>query len=125
MIRASEKAPPLFAGVLGPTRPAFEPRAISPCPVQPTSLDAWDMRDREGDRLLILRMIIDAGPITLDAIAERLKRSPNSISGRFTELKADGCIERLKERRKTRSGATAFLWIATAKGMERLKRGGE
>jgi predicted ArsR family transcriptional regulator len=88
--------------------------------VQPTSLDAWDSRDRQSDRLMILRIIIDSGPITLDAVAERLKRTPNSISGRFTELKADASIERLSQRRQTRSGATAFLWIATAKGMETL-----
>lgn len=53
---------------------------------------------------------------TCDETAEYLGVFPNDISGRFTELERDGKLKRNGERRTTRRGNWAAVWIATAGG---------
>lgn len=53
---------------------------------------------------------------TCDETAEFLGLFPNDISGRFRELERDGKIKRNGERRTTRRGNWAWVWIATAEG---------
>lgn len=48
-------------------------------------------------------------PMTLDECAEAMEVAPNRISGRFTELKAAGSIEKIGTR-PTRTGSPAAVW---------------
>lgn len=50
--------------------------------------------------------------ITVDELAYFWKTTPNAISGRFSELARDGRIKKIGTR-KTRSGCSAAVWVAT------------
>jgi predicted ArsR family transcriptional regulator len=66
------------------------------------------------DRKEILALIERSGErgLTLDETASILSRSPNQISGRFSELRMKGAIRATEQRRKTRSGANAKVYQA-------------
>ena len=62
-------------------------------------------------RKIVLSLIRNAGSkglTTLEA-SELLKTTPNAISGRFSELKRDGLIEKIGTR-KTPSGCSAAVY---------------
>lgn len=48
---------------------------------------------------------------TVDELAQYLETTPNAISGRITELRIMGKIEK-RGTRKTRSGCSAAVWVA-------------
>lgn len=50
--------------------------------------------------------------ITLDELSILLKRAPNQISGRISELKRDGFVIANGQRRETRTGSTAKVYIS-------------
>lgn len=49
--------------------------------------------------------------VTCDELSERMGTTPNAISGRITELRMMGKIEK-RGTRKTRSGCSAAVWVA-------------
>lgn len=66
-------------------------------------------------RRLVLDLVRGSGArgVTCDEISAATGRSPNQVSGRFTELSRLGLICRSGQRRKTRAGADAHVWVAT------------
>lgn len=69
--------------------------------------------DKTADRAKVLRAIrLSRDGATCDEVADWMGRTPNQISGRFTELKAAGEIVRIG-RRKTKSGSFAGVYKAT------------
>ena len=66
-------------------------------------------------RKSILRCIVDAGDfgVTVDEISQRLSVPPNAVSGRVTELKKAGLCRHTETRRRTRSGYSAAVIVAT------------
>lgn len=78
---------------------------------QATSVAANKQVDKLNDRKLVYAAISERrNGLTVDELAAIIDCGPNQISGRFTELAAQGLIYKTDERRKTRSGATAFVW---------------
>lgn len=65
-------------------------------------------------RRLILQIVTGAGVrgCTLDEVSAATGKPPNQISGRFTDLERLGLIGRSGERRKTRTGREAHVWVA-------------
>lgn len=74
----------------------------------------------ERDRENVLRFIAQTGGAIWDEIWEPLKLSPTS-NGRITELHFDGLIRDSGERRKTRTGCGATVWVVTEKGEALLR----
>ena len=70
--------------------------------------------NKKKDEARVFEIIKDAGDhgITLDEVAERMDRTPNSISGRISQLKKDGKVAPNGERRKTRTGSSAAVIVA-------------
>lgn len=111
------------------TRSLFDPvPAADPCASRhggnPFSEAAYANTDAAGDCRLILDMIRAAGSVglTCDEVSAKLDRPPNSISGRFTQLAAAGLIVRAGpadkvERRPTRTGSMAAVWVATQRAL--------
>ena len=66
-------------------------------------------------RATVYSLIKEAGKdgLTVDEISRKLRKAPNTISGRVTELKRDGFVKESTMRRKTRSGSTASVVVAT------------
>lgn len=128
----------LFAkvpSVVGPVRPNYEGRDIVPpikrghVPIAPTSISALDREGRgretrKADAIEVLRLILTS-PRTIDEVSEIMKRPPNAVSGRFSELRAAGLIKQTESRRKTRAGSTASVWAATAEGIDAVKGGAD
>lgn len=96
-------------------RPLIETRPVALGPVD-TSREAAGVAQRSAAeaRRLILEIVRGAGQrgVTLDEVCAATGRQPNQISGRFTDLCRDSLIVRKGERRKTRAGASAHVWIA-------------
>lgn len=67
----------------------------------------------EKDRALVYGYIKAAGRfgMTLDELSIVLDRAPNRISGRFSELKKRGEIVATEQRRKTRTGSWAQVYV--------------
>jgi hypothetical protein len=65
------------------------------------------------NRRLILQIVTGAGVrgVTLDEVSAATGKPPNQISGRFTDLERLGLIARSGERRKTRTGREAHVWV--------------
>lgn len=59
----------------------------------------------------ILMNLRQWGGRTVDEVAVWMNTTPNAISGRFTELRIKGRIEK-RGTRPTRSGCRAAVWIA-------------
>lgn len=81
----------------------------------PESQEAFaSIRDRLSQRqsvvLKYLRELGDYGA-TVDQIARNFDTNPNNISGRVTELKIKGLVEK-RGRRRTRSGCMASVIVA-------------
>jgi hypothetical protein len=70
-----------------------------------------------GSRKLILSLIRGAGErgVTCDEVSAATGRTPNQVSGRFTELARLRLIQRAGSRRKTRAGAEAHVWVAVSR----------
>jgi predicted ArsR family transcriptional regulator len=66
-----------------------------------------------GLRALVLRCLINHGPMTADETAERLNLSPLAIRPRFTELLRDDAITDSGIRRKNATGRSAKVWRIT------------
>jgi hypothetical protein len=66
------------------------------------------------DRLRIWTLIHESGKVgmTLEQLAWRLGKVPSAISGRLTELSAQGMIRRKEEKGQTTSGNSCSIWIA-------------
>jgi hypothetical protein len=66
------------------------------------------------NRRLILSLVTGAGlrGVTLDEVSAATGKPPNQISGRFTDLERLGLINRSGQRRKTRTGREAHVWVA-------------
>ena len=64
-------------------------------------------------RRLVLAIVRGAGlrGVTCDEVSAATGRPPNQVSGRFTELSRLGLIRRSGQRRKTRAGSEAHVWI--------------
>ena len=77
-----------------------------------TSVQANKKVQKTKDRELIYGYIYHAGRFghTLDELCVMLHRNPNEISGRITELKAEGRIVDSKERRLTRTNSWARVY---------------
>jgi len=73
-----------------------------------TSVEANLKPDKVGDRHFIHQLILEAGSngLTLKEACSKMGRTPNQISGRFTEIKARGMIRR----EGRRDGC--FIWRA-------------
>ena len=74
---------------------------------------AHAMVHKQRDRDEVLGLIRQAGPLgaTLDEIAVRLGVGCNRVSGRLTELRKAGAIQDSGERRKTRTGSWARVYL--------------
>ena len=112
---AGQLALPGFGGRTIVKRPLIETRQVALGPVD-TSREAAVLA-QEGaaeSRRLILQIIRGSGPrgVTCDEVCAATGRVPNQISGRFTDLARDGLIMRKGERRATRAGASAHVWVA-------------
>jgi predicted transcriptional regulator len=70
-------------------------------------------KGKNQDSARIYRMIRDAGPrgCTCDEIEVALGISHQSVSGRCTNMKDKGYIVDSGERRPTRTGTDAMVWI--------------
>ena len=78
------------------------------------SVSAFDyVMNTLTDRQARILLEIKARPAgaTLDELAIHFRTNPNAISGRITDLKIKGRIER-RGTRKTRSGCSAAVWVA-------------
>lgn len=64
----------------------------------------------------VLSLIVGAGRhgMTLDELAVHFDVAANQISGRVTELKKRGLVRHTRQRRKTRTGSTASVIVATS-----------
>lgn len=64
-------------------------------------------------RELVLALVRGAGQrgVTCDEVAAATGRMPNQVSPRFTELSERGLIQRSGQRRHTRAGSTAHVWV--------------
>lgn len=80
----------------------------------PESVAAHAVGDKAHDREEVFGVIHRLGRhgATVDEVAMLLDRSPNQISGRFSELKAQGRIVKTGTRRSTRTRASAAVCIA-------------
>ena len=80
----------------------------------PESVAAHATGQKAQDRERVYTMIQQRGwhGATVDEVAVALGRDPNQISGRFSELKADGRIRKTPRRRVTRTGASAAVCVA-------------
>ncbi|MEM9367363.1 MAG: hypothetical protein AAGD07_15335 [Planctomycetota bacterium] len=80
-------------------------------------------RDREE----VFARVVAAGTrgTTLDYIAAAMKRPPNALSGRVTELVAAGRVFRTAEKRTTRAGGSAGVLVAVGDQGERRKVEGD
>ena len=112
-----DDAPLFAAGVVGPTRPPFEP----PPPrrvVAPTSADAFIASDRRGRQARVLALVVERGAhgLTLDEASVQLGIPPHSLSSCFSALGKLGLITRPGQTRATRSGAAAAVWVAARGG---------
>lgn len=74
------------------------------------------------DRELIKSLVKESHDrgLTLDEASETLGVPPNNISGRFTELCAEGVLVKTSIRRPTRSGKSATVYIFTTDGKEQF-----
>jgi len=82
----------------------------------PQSVAAWEVAQltAEATRACVLALIRDSPRgLTLDELCVLMNRDPNQLSGRCTELGAAGAIERSGEKRRTRAGVLAAVWVAT------------
>lgn len=81
-----------------------------------TSVAADARVQKAKDRELIYRLVDQAGlwGITLDELSVRLQRTPNTISGRLTELRVAGRITGNGLTRPTRTGSAARVYVTTA-----------
>lgn len=70
---------------------------------------------RARQRFVIWAIAYEEGKrgVTTDEIAARLKTTPNVISGRMSELKRDGFLVPTNERRQTRMGRMARVFVAS------------
>lgn len=61
----------------------------------------------------VLSMLESCGDygLTVDGLSIALNTTPNAVSGRLTELRIKGKIEK-RGTRKTRSGCSAAVWVA-------------
>lgn len=77
-----------------------------------TSVEANKAVKKEKDRELIYWYIQEARHYghTLDELSVLLDRPPNAISGRLTELQAQGKIVHSGRKRRTRSGCLARVY---------------
>jgi len=64
-------------------------------------------------RRLVLQIVRGAGVrgVTCDEVSAATGRTPNQVSGRFTELARLGLILRSGQRRTTRAGSEAHVWV--------------
>ncbi len=79
----------------------------------PESQQAFLTGDKDRDRQRVLELIKSAGSygMTLDEVSIALRRPPNALSGRITELKARACITWNGRRRNTRTGTPAKVYV--------------
>lgn len=70
-------------------------------------------KHRDKQRARVLQFIKDRGTLgaTTDEIAVAFETTPNSVSGRISELKYERWIEK-RGRRETRSGSSAGVYVA-------------
>lgn len=67
-------------------------------------------RHAESLRLHVLDALVNYGPMSADQCAVRLRRSVLAIRPRFSELVAQGKIEKTTARVRNSSGHTAVIW---------------
>jgi hypothetical protein len=70
--------------------------------------------NKKSDRQRIWLLLHESGKkgMTLQQLAWRLARVPSAISGRITELLAEGMIERKAEKGLTESGRSCSIYLA-------------
>jgi hypothetical protein len=70
--------------------------------------------NKSADRVKVLVLIRASGKrgMTLDEASSTMRKAPNQISGRFTELKRRKQIEPNEETRLTRTGSPAKVYVS-------------
>jgi hypothetical protein len=63
-----------------------------------------------GDRARVLELLTAAGPLTDEAIAERLGMEANTVRPRRGELVRAGLVQAVDEEGRTRTGSRATRW---------------
>lgn len=95
--------------------PRIETDHVALGPVD-TSREAAAVAEHDADfvRRLILDCVRGSGArgLTLDEFCVATGKPANRVSGRFTDLRKLGLIQRSGERRTTKTGATAHVWVA-------------
>ena len=90
----------------------------APAPAQqhsPTSVEAAKSQTKtkkDGDRLRILQLLAEAGPLTDEEIGIRSGIGANTVRPRRVELVRDGLVQAVGEGR-TASGKRAVTWGRT------------
>ena len=69
-----------------------------------------------GRQREVLKTIAYLGQSTIDFLCIQMDKTPNQISGRFTELKKMGYIADTGQRKTTRTGCKAKVWAVTIEG---------
>lgn len=79
----------------------------------PESVAAHKTGDKLRDRMLAFEFIRSRGEhgATADEFAASIDRQLNQVSGRFSELKRDGKIVASGEKRPTRNGSAAKVYV--------------
>ena len=79
----------------------------------PESQAAFESRDRDGDRQLVIEFLRRRGDqgCTADEFAAHVGRQLNTLSGRFSELKRDGVIVPNGQKRPTRAGCASKVYV--------------
>lgn len=82
---------------------------------QPESVEAFTRGDREADREKVYAFLAAQGDegATLDEVSLAFGRTPNAISGRFTDLhEAHRIYRKPGVFRNTRTDSRAAVWVA-------------
>ncbi len=114
-----DQLPLAFGGVPAPAPPV---PIIAPCPGKAATSREAAQRVRpsraESDRRRILHYVVSRGAegATRDDIVRVLGIEIQTVCPRVDELLTLAHLEQTKERRHTRSGASAFILVATAAG---------
>jgi predicted Rossmann fold nucleotide-binding protein DprA/Smf involved in DNA uptake len=121
-----------LAGVVGPTRPPFEPREIEipakrgHAPMAGTSIDAGrEAKSKAHAQHVAILRALAAGDAIADELTEQLGIPAQSMAPRLGELRDMGLVVRTDRRRKTRAGVAAFVHYITDAGRVALGKTSE
>ena len=99
----------------------FDHPAEPPSVAVDTSMDAAASLDPhwlQGKRRQVLLAVIAAGGLTCDEVEQQLNLRHQTAAARLWEIEGQLLVEKSDQRRPTRSGRTARVYVATAKGRQ-------